>query len=275
MKSKNIIKTLLLFLFCIVKTNAQEVLTIEEAMKIALENNFEIKIAKNNSRINETNVTLGNAGILPTATATVIDNNSVQNSSQTRQDGTSISLDNAKNNSLNYGISLDWTVFDGMKMFAKLDQLKELQKLGDAELKRTILMKIGQVNSAYYDLVQQQQQLSALDTTMVISNQRLTLAKNRFTIGKASKLEVLNAQVDLNSDQVALLKQKESYANAKILLNQHLARDPKTDFRVTNLVRVDNKLILTDLLALAKKQNPELEAQIINKRIAEIGRAHV
>lgn len=270
MKSKNIIKTLLLFLFCIVKTNAQEVLTIEEAMKIALENNFEIKIAKNNSRINETNVTLGNAGILPTATATVIDNNSVQNSSQTRQDGTSISLDNAKNNSLNYGISLDWTVFDGMKMFAKLDQLKELQKLGDAELKRTILMKIGQVNSAYYDLVQQQQQLSALDTTMVISNQRLTLAKNRFTIGKASKLEVLNAQVDLNSDQVALLKQKESYANAKILLNQHLARDPKTDFRVTNLVRVDNKLILTDLLALAKKQNPELEAQIINKRIAEL-----
>lgn len=270
MKTKNILKGLVLFLFCITKTSAQEVLTIEEAMKIALENNFDIKIAKNNLKINETNVTIGNAGMLPTATASIVDNNSIQNSSQTRQDGTTTSLDNAKNNSLNYGVSLDWTVFDGMKMFAKLDQLKELQKLGDNELKRTILIKIGQVNSAYYDLVQQQQQLAALDTTIVISNQRLTLAKNRFTIGKASKLEVLNAQVDLNSDQVALLRQKESYANSKILLNQHLARDPKIDFKVTDMVVVDDKLILADLLALAQKQNPGLQAQIINKRIAEL-----
>ena len=270
MKTKTILKSLILFLFCIAKSNAQEILTIEEAMKIALENNFEIKIAKNNSKINETNVTIGNAGMLPTASASVTDNNSIQNSSQTRQDGTTTSLDNAKNNSLNYGVSLGWTVFDGMKMFARLDQLKELQKLGDAELKRTILIKIAQVNSTYYDLVQQQQQLAALDTTIVISNQRLELAKNRFTIGKASKLEVLNAQVDLNSDQVALLRQKESYANSKILLNQYLGRDPKIDFRVTDLVTVDDTLIFANLLDLAQKQNPGLEAQIINKRIAEL-----
>jgi outer membrane protein len=270
MKTKITIISIVLFLFCIAKSNAQGVLTIEDAMKIALENNFEIKIAKNNTKITETNVTVGNAGMLPTATASVTDNNSVTNSSQTRQDGTSTSLNNAKNNSLNYGVSLGWTVFDGMKMFAKLDQLKELQKLGDAELKRTILMKIGQVNSAYYDLVQQQQQLSALDTTIVISKQRLTLAQNRFSIGKASKLEVLNAQVDLNSDQVALLRQKESYANAKILLNQYLARDPKINFTVTDLVKVDNKLVLIDLMDLAQKQNPALESQIINKRIAEL-----
>ncbi|MDR7371488.1 TolC family protein [Flavobacterium aquidurense] len=260
----------LIFFFCITAMNAQEVLTIGDAMKIALENNFEIKIAKNNTKISETNVTIGNAGMLPVATASITDNNSITNSSQTRQDGTSTSLDNAKNNSLNYGVSLGWTVFDGMKMFARLDQLKELQRLGDAQLKQTILIKIAQVNSAYYDLVLQQQQLSALDTTIVISQQRLKLAQNRFTIGKASKLEVLNAQVDLNTDQVALLRQKESYANGKILLNQYLARDPKTDFKVTDLVTVDNTLVLADLMELAQKQNPGLETQIINKRIAEL-----
>jgi len=269
MNIKILFSSLLLFL-CVIKTNAQEVLTIEEAMKIALENNFEIKIAKNNTKINETNVTIGNAGMLPVATATIVDNNSIQNTSQTRQDGTSTSLDNAKNNSLNYGVTLGWTVFDGMKMFARLDQLKELQKLGDSQLKQTILVKIGQVNSAYYDLVQQQQQLSALDTTIVISKQRVELAQNRFSIGKASKLEVLNAQVDLNTDQVALLRQKESYANAKILLNQYLARDPKIDFKVSDLVTVDSKLVLADLIDLAQKQNPALEAQVINKRIAEL-----
>lgn len=269
MKTKITLISFILFLFCIAKSSAQ-VLTIEDAMKIALENNFEIKIAKNNSTISETNVTVGNAGILPTATANIVDNNNVTNSTQVRQDGTSTTLNNAKNNSLTYGVSLGWTVFDGMRMFARYDQLKELQKLGDAELKRTILVKIGQVNSAYYDLVQQQHQLTALDTTIVISKQRVQLAQNRFTIGKASKLEVLNAQVDLNTDQVALLRQKESYKNAKILLNQYLARDPQIDFAVTDVVTVDNKLVLIDLMDLAKKQNPALESQIINKRIAEL-----
>lgn len=270
MNIKNIYGTLLIFFFCIVNANAQGVLTIEDATKIALENNFEIRIAKNNFKISETNVTIGNAGMLPTATASVTDNNSITNSSQTRQDGTSTSLDNAKNNSLTYGVGLNWTVFDGMKMFARLDQLKELQNLGDSELRRTVLIKIVQVNSAYYDLVQQQHQLAALDTTIVISKQRLTLAQNRFSIGKASKLEVLNAQVDLNSDQVALLRQKETYANSKILLNQYLARDPKIDFTVTDLVTVDNALVLAELSELAHKQNPAVEMQIINKRIAEL-----
>ena len=270
MNSKNIFKSLILFFFCILKTNAQEVLTLEDAVKIALENNYEIKIASNNLLIDKTNVSSGNAGMLPKATATITDNNAIQNISQTRSDGTVTKLDNAKNHGLNYGVGLDWTIFDGFKMFAKLDQLKELQKLGEAQLKLTIITKISDVNATYFDLVQQQQQLSALDSTIVISNQRLTLAQNRFTIGKASKLEVLNAQVDLNTDKVTLLRQKELYANTKILLNQILARDAKTNFIVVNSIIVDNTLLLPELNTLAKKQNPQLEAQIINKRVSEL-----
>ena len=268
--TKILFQSFILILFFTAAASAQEVLTLESAVKIALENNYEIKIATNNLSIEKTNVAIGNAGMLPTVTATVVDNNSIQNSSQTRQDGTETELDNAKNNSLTYGVGLDWTVFDGMRMFARLDQLKELQKLGEAQLKLTLITRISDVNAAYYDLVQQQQQLAALDTTIVISNQRLTLAQNRFTIGKASKLEVLNAQVDLNTDQVALLRQKELYANSKILLNQLLARDVATDFKVIDVLKVDSLLLLPELKALAEKQNPQLEAQIINKRVAEL-----
>ena len=268
--TKILFQSFILILFSVATANAQEMLTLESAVKIALENNYEIKIATNNLTIQKTNVAIGNAGMLPAVTANVVDNNSIQNSSQTRQDGTKTELDNAKNNSLTYGVGLDWTVFDGMRMFARMDQLKELQKLGEAQLKLTIITRISDVNAAYYDLVQQQQQLAALDTTIVISNQRLTLAQNRFTIGKASKLEVLNAQVDLNTDQVALLRQKELYANSKILLNQLLARDVATDFKVLDVLKVDSLLLLPELKALAEKQNPQLEAQIINKRVAEL-----
>lgn len=268
--SKYIFKTLVLVLFCALKINAQEILTVDDAIKIALENNYEIKIASNNLLIDKANVSYGNAGMLPKATATIVDNNGIQKLSQTRADGTVNNMDNAKNNSLNYGVGLDWTVFDGFKMFAKKEQLDELKKLSDAKLKLTIITKISDVNATYYDLVQQQQQLMALDSTIVISNQRLALAKNRFTIGKASKLEVLNAQVDLNTDKVAFLRQKELYTNTKILLNQILAREAKIDFKVIDTILVDNKLVLAELSALAEKQNPQLETLIINKKIAEL-----
>nr|WP_196851384.1 TolC family protein [Flavobacterium sp. CG_9.10] len=270
MNTKILFRSLILLLFFVAKTNAQEVLTLEDAVKIALENNYEIKIASNNLLINKTNVTTGNAGMLPKATATIVDNNAIQNLSQTRTDGTVNTLNNAKSNSLNYGVGLDWTIFDGFKMFAKLEQLKELQKLSEAQLKLTIITKISDVHAAYFDLVQQQQQLVALDSTIVISNQRLTLAQNRFSIGKASKLEVLNAQVDLNTDRVTVLRQKELYANTKILLNQILARDAKTNFIVVDSIIVDSQLLLPELTALAEKQNPQLESQIINKRVSEL-----
>ena len=137
-------------------------------------------------------------------------------------------------------------------------------------MKQTILTKIGDVTTTYFNLVQLQQQLMAMDTTLVISNQRLTLAENRFSIGKASKLEVLNAKVDLNTDKTTLLKLKETYTNTKILLNQILARDTKLDFTVDVSIPVNDQLKLNDLMDLAQKQNPQLEAQIINKRVSEL-----
>ncbi len=261
----------ILFLSCFMpRLQAQELLKLEDAVKIALENNFAIRIASNTLKMYEANATIGNAGMLPKVTANILDNNSIQNSSQTRQDGTKTELNNAKNKSLTYGVGIDWTVFDGFKMFAKKGQLAELQKLGDSNLKLTIITKISDVNTTYFDLVQQQQQLAAIDSSLVISNQRLTIAQNRFSIGKASKLEVLNAQVDLNTDQTVQLKQREMLANTKIILNQLLARDVKTAFFVVEEIVVDKNLLLPALTDLALKQNPQLEAQIINKRVAEL-----
>jgi outer membrane protein TolC len=253
-----------------IKANAQDLLTVEDAVAIALDNNYQILIASNNLKIDETGVSLGFAGMLPTVNGTVSDNRSLINLQQVRNDGSEVSQDNAKNNTFSYGARLDWTIFDGFGMFARYDQLKEIQKLGEAELQQAIVDRVSQVMITYYDLVQQQQQLTALDSTMVISQQRVELSNNRFTIGKASKLEVLNAQVDLNTDQTLMMRQKELYANTKILLNELLARDSKIDFKVMDAILVDNGLELSQLESLAMQLNPQLQAQLINKRIAEL-----
>jgi outer membrane protein len=260
----------LILLFAGIQLQAQDLLKLEDAVKIALENNYDIKLAANNLKIDETNSSAGNSGMLPNITANVVNNNSLQNITQTQSDGSQKSLDGAKNLSLNYGVSLDWTVFDGMKMFAKREQLKVLQKQGEAELKMTIFTKISDVYATYFDLVQQQKQLAALDTTIVISNERLNTAKNRYTIGKASKLEVLNAQVDLNTDTSLKLRQLEMYQNAKIKLNQILARDSKINFKVTDEIILDKSIKINELQDISQKQNPQLQAQILEKNSADL-----
>ena len=265
----NILKFLTIFLI-VLQAQGQELLTPEEAVSIALKNNYEIRIANNELEIDKEGVNIGNAGMLPAVGAVFNSNNSIQNSSQTRADGNTIDLDDARNNNLGYGVVMDWTIFDGFRMFARYDQLKELEKLGEAQLQQTILAKVSDVMITYFDLVQQQQQLTALDSTLVISNQRLTLADNRFTIGKASKLEVLNAQVDLNTDQTMQLRQQELFRNTKIRLNQILARDTKIDFRVIDEIPVEEDLFLPELERLAMEQNPLLQAQVIANNIAKL-----
>ncbi len=249
---------------------AQEVLTIDQAVQIALKNNYDIKIATNESAVSKENNTIGNAGMLPILDATVTQDNRIQHTKQTQSNGAVQERDNAKNNRLDYGVNLGWTIFDGFKMFARYNQLQELEKQGEVQLKMTILSKVSDVMTTYYDLVQQQQLVQALDTTIVISKQRLKTAENRYTIGKASKLEVLNAQVDLNTDTTTFLRQKEQFEITKIQLNQILARDIATNFTVVETVEIDDKMLLSDLNDLAAKQNPQLQLALISKKVAEL-----
>ena len=262
--------TTLLFVIIGFSAEAQELFSLEDAVKIALENNYDIKIAENNSKINATNNSLANAGMLPSLNANFNNNNSELNTTQTQADGSERKLDNAKNMNLTYGVGLDWTIFDGLSMFARKEQLNVLEQQGKAELQAAILTKISDVYLTYFDLVQQQQVLASIDTAIIISNQRLTTAQNRFSIGKASKLEVLNAQVDLNSDLSLLLRQKEQYKIAKIRMNELLIRDVQTDFKVANEITFEQNLDYNELQATAEKQNPQLQSQILTKKIADL-----
>lgn len=264
-----IIKYIFIFLVGF-QMQAQELLTLEDAIKITLENNFEIKIASNNLKIDATNNNLANAGVLPLLSATLNNNNSQINTRQTQANGEIRELDNAINNNLNYGIGLDWTVFDGLSMFARKEQLATLELQGKSELQAIILNRISDVYLTYYDLVQQQQIIASIDSAIVISNQRVLTAQNRFSIGKASKLELLNAKVDLNTDKSLLLRQKELYQNTKIRLNEILARDLQTDFEVKKEIIVEENLVYEQLKEQAAKQNPQLQAQILNKKIADL-----
>ncbi|QBQ42427.1 TolC family protein [Sphingobacterium psychroaquaticum] len=259
-----------LFLLQATASLGQSLLSVRTAVEIALENNYAVRLSQNNLLIAKENVTHGNAGMLPSVTANLTQNNSVQNSRQVQSNGEERSLDNAKNNNLTYGVSLGWTVFDGLGMFTRYERLQEMEKLGDAELKRTMLTTIADVITQYYMIVEQENLLSAMDSNIIISQERLHTAENRYSIGKASKLEVLNVQVNLNSDVSTRLRQVEVVKNMKTNLNSLMARDLDEPFHVDRLVSIDEGLVYDDLLDKAKQLNPDLQLIMINKRLAEL-----
>lgn len=267
---RRVIRIAICMLLCGHLSQAQELLTVKDAIAIALENNYDIKLFQNNLRVAQENVTPGNAGMLPTVTGNFNQNNSLSNSNQTQANGDVRALDNAKNNSLNYGISVGWTVFDGLGMFSRYETLKELQKQGEAELQRSVVTRISDVISTYYTIVEQQNLLSAIDSSIVISQERLRTAENRFSIGKASRLEVLNVQVNLNTDESNRIKQENVVKNLKITLNTLLARDLQQDFQVIREVAIDETLNLGNLLEQSKSTNPDLILISINRRLAQL-----
>ncbi|WP_207536494.1 TolC family protein [Desertivirga arenae] len=251
-------------------SNAQEVLTVEEAVRIALENNFNIRIASNDVEIAENNVNRANAGMLPSITGNFSNNNTIQTGSQTRATGEVNTTRNGHGSNRSYGAVLNWTIFDGFRMFARYEQLKELEKLGEANLQLTVLTNVGEVIRRYYELVQQKQQLKAYDTAVAISRLRVNTAQTRFEIGKSARLEVLNAQVDFNTDTTNLLREQELYRNTQIALNELMGRPVDLTFSVIDEVPVDQKLSLTDLRAVASQQSPSLQAALVSRRIAEL-----
>jgi len=259
----------LLFSFAFLSVSAQEVLTPQKAVEIALNNNFQIKIAANSLEIDKENNQWGNTNALPSVDGVFNYNKSDLNTTVTQMDGTERNIPDNKSSSMSYGVSLGWTIFDGFGMFAQKNQLNELEKLGETQLKLTITSKVAQVLETYYSLVQQKQLLHAIDSAIVISTQRYELANNRYKIGKASKLEVLNAQVDLNTDKTSFLNQKQQFQNTKIYLNELLARDVNTEFTVEENAELDQTLLFEDLMSLAKSQNPDLQLALIEQKIAQ------
>lgn len=249
---------------------AQDKLSLEQAVQLALENNYDIKLNKNDTEQAKNNVSKANAGMLPVITGNLSTNNTVSNTKQTLSNGTKQERNGAKNSNLVYGPVLNWKVFDGFQMFARYDKLKELESLSEANFKLAVQTTLADVMNNYFDLVQQQQQIRSLTGALEISRIRLRNSENRYKIGKAAKLEVLAASVDLNTDTTNLLRQIDQFRNTKIKLNELLARDLSSEFTVTDTIIMQNGLLLTQLENSASKLNPALQSAIINKRITEI-----
>jgi outer membrane protein len=249
--------------------SAQEVLSPQDAVAIGLKNNYSINIAKNSKEIAENNASLGNAGVLPTLDATGSTSKSVSNTSQKYSNGASIDVNGVDSKNYAAGINLNWTIFDGLKMFASLDQLKELKKVGESNYKLTVEQNINDILSTYYDIVRQKQVLESTQRSVAISEERLKITQSQKDVGSASKFDVLRAQVDLNGDKSSLMNQELTLQQAKTKLNQLLGRDVKTEFDVIDTIDVKTNLSYDDLFSVTMQNNNQILLARQNRNVAE------
>jgi outer membrane protein len=237
---------------------SQDTLTLPEAMTIALEKNWGITLAENESRIAERNNTLGNAGFLPSLDGTLSRTRNVNNTYQKYFDGRERKGDNAVSNSINMGVQLTWTVFDGCNMFIQKKKLAELEDMSQTQLRSVIETTISQVTLAYYDISVQERMTEVYYEAVQLSAERKKFARAMIDIGSGSELSYLQSAVDLNSDSATYMQQLVILANSKAELNRLLCRDLMISFEVTSEIPLNNKLIYEQLWNLVQEQNPEL-----------------
>lgn len=248
---------------------AQDTITLKEAVAIALEKNYNIRIAENNLDVAENNVTPGNAGFLPTLDLTATNNNAIVNGEQIRGDQ-SEDIDDGKNKSTVVGADLNWTIFDGTRMFINNNLLETQRLYSETELNYQIEQTIYDVTNNYLLAALEQERLNSLESNLELSGQRLKIANDRYELGKGSKLEYLQAQVDYNADRSEMLTQIEVLETQKLALLELLSITDTATFNLKSDVNIDRGLNLSELLNAVTSQNARLVPLEKLKQIASL-----
>jgi outer membrane protein len=261
---------LLVSLFSCLIVRSQNLLTLEEAIATALQNNYDIKLSKNDSMIAALDYSFRHGAFLPNlngAMGTTWNNNDQK---QTLADGTKREQNNLKSHNINASLALEWTLFDGLRMFATRDKAEELVRLGGLTIKNQVVNTVANVINNYYNIVGQKQQLKAIQEQMGVSEERVKLAQNRLDIGVGAKPDVLQSKVDMNAFRAGILSQETLIAQLKEQLNQLMNVSLDTKYDVQDSIPINESIGLGDIQNNIENTNPELLIAKKNIDIANI-----
>ncbi|MFA7381324.1 MAG: TolC family protein [Bacteroidia bacterium] len=261
-------KLLLLILILKLTSSFAQILTAEEAIKLALQNNFDIQLARNSADVAANNNSLGNAGMLPQVNANGALGGSNTALNQTLADGRNTERNGVITNTANAGVQLSWTLFDGMGMFINRTRLNQLNAAGEQAYRIQVEQTLQEVLTAYYNLVRQQYVVKVNEQNLKLSDERVRLAGNRYEVGTGSKLDYLQSKVDRNNDKTLLIQLQQALETSKIQLNQLLAREVRTTFKVADSLEVDSTLSYDNLFKDAQIKNSVLKLTDLQRSVA-------
>ena len=252
-------------------SQVQPVMTVHDAIAMALEYNYDIRLSRNDSSVAALDYSYRNAVFLPRIYANA-SNNWTDNDQTQEFVTTGVRSGNVNSANVAAGASLNWVLFDGLKMFTTRKKAEEYIELGTLVIKEQVVNTVADVVKTYYNIVGQKEQLKAIREQMDISQVRVDLAQRKLDLGLGAKPELLQSQLDLNAFKAAEIREETDILQLKQTLNQLIrpasGTDPGgliTDYEVTDSIPIDLELKLEDIQAEANTQNPTL--QITQKNI--------
>ena len=250
----------LLFLFILIfngyALSAQQ-LTLSDAISIALKNNYQIQIEKNNLKISTINNNKGVAGALPFVSMNASDQESRVDVNQRLNSGTEINRAGAYANSLNANITGSITLYNGYKITATQQRLQALQQQSEQILNAQIQNTIAGVMLRYYTVVRELHYVSTIEKSIELVNKQLELVQSRKKLGLSNDAELFQSQIDLNTRTLELSTQQALVKQSKIELLNILDINPDSSMTITDSIFLNNDILLPEVLSSISK-NPEI-----------------
>jgi outer membrane protein TolC len=271
MPMKKVFLFFVILIFACIVSPAQKMLTADSAAALALKNNFDIRVARNAADISKRNNTAGNAGMLPEAGITGADVYNLQHVNQHNYEAPPTIAANANSNSLSAGIVLNWTLFDGGKMFVTKRKLNEIEALGEIQFRNQVMQTLYDVYAGYFNVVRQKEQLKAILEVIRYNQERVDLLQTGFNAGLSPKTDLLQAKIDLNVYQEDAISQQAVILAARRQLNQLLSRDPEELFEVVDSITQDYHPDKKELAQKLFSVNPSVLSSQKQVEVARLG----
>lgn len=263
---------LVLFVFIANNSVAQEVYDLSRCIKTGLERNFSLLVVRNNEEIAANNFTRGNAGMLPTISSTNRFGGTVNTTNQNYRDGSQVTSNDIHNNSGSVGVDLGMTIFRGFQVQRTYQKLKEQSELEGFKTQMSVENLVAMIVSQYNYYIQQLILNNNLAYAVSLSRERVRIDQQRYLLGGASKLEMLQSIVYLNADSSRFAHQNEVLRTSQIRLNELMAAsDLGENIHLKDtLIQIDQNLLYDDLLALTLQNNTSLRIAAKNQVITEL-----
>lgn len=212
--------------------------TLKSCLELGLQNNYSLRITRNEEQVSKNNATWGNAGYLPTLDLSAGYKGTLDNTdTKVRATGETLSESGVFDQAVNAGINLNWTIFDGFNITANYQKLKELELQGETNTRIAVEDLIANIAAEYYNYVQQKIRLKNFRYAVSLSKERMRIVEERYHIGSFSRLDYQQAKVDFNADSAQYMKQQELLHTSRIQLNELMANED-----------VDQPIIIEDSL---------------------------
>lgn len=233
-------------------------LTLNEAIATSLQNNYDIQLTRNDSLLSALDLAYAKYSLYPRISAST--GIGFVNSKRDEIRGNGQKAEGkVRTNNVASSVNLDWTLFDGFRMFIARDRLGTMVELSELQIKAQVIATVADVARIYYDIVRQHQQAKALEEQMSLSEERLKIAQYKFDIGTGAKPDVLQAQIDLNGQRSAFLTQQANINDLEEQLAQLMVIPVSADFGVADTTIVFNSVLTLDSIQYGiANTNPEL-----------------